>query len=301
MTDICTFLIIARKHKRVNLYCDNTTDNMNKVIATTASVTGMVASMVSPASAAGREKTKGTDKPNIVLIIGDDCRMRDLGCYGNVYSKTPNIDRLASEGMRFERFFQATAMSSPTRQCLLTGLYPVHSGAYPNHTFINPDVRTLPSYLIDCGYRVATQGKGKGKKQVYGIHTTRGIINGFEHYGIRSVRTDRYLYIRNLTPETEFRCAAFNDSFFKSLTEIADTNEFAALQIRRYSKRPGEELYDVRKDPFQQHNLAADPASARTLKKMRKLLDKWMENQGDKGQETEMDAFNHIASKMHVK
>lgn len=144
-------------------------------------------------------------------------------------------------------------------------------------------------------------GKGKGKKQVYGIHTTRGIINGSEHYGIRSVRTDRYLYIRNLTPETEFRCAAFNDSFFKSWTEIADTNEFAALQIGRYSKRPGEELYDVRKDPFQQHNLAADPASARTLKKMRKLLDKWMEDQGDKGQETEMDAFNHIASKMHVK
>lgn len=98
-------------------------------------------------------------RPNIVLVISDDTRMLDFGCYGSPDAVTPNIDRLASEGLRFTRFFQATAMSSPTRHCLLTGLYPVRSGAYPNHTYIDDGVQTLPKYLKDCGYRVAMQGK----------------------------------------------------------------------------------------------------------------------------------------------
>lgn len=100
-----------------------------------------------------------TKRPNIVLVIADDCRRGDLGCYGSPDAVTPNIDRLASEGLKFNQFFQATAMSSPTRHCLLTGLYPVKSGAYPNHTFIKDGVKTLPYYLKNAGYRVALQGK----------------------------------------------------------------------------------------------------------------------------------------------
>ena len=50
-------------------------------------------------------------KPNIVLVIADDCRFLDLGCYGSPDAITPNIDRLAAEGVRFTRFFQATACS----------------------------------------------------------------------------------------------------------------------------------------------------------------------------------------------
>ena len=56
-----------------------------------------------------------TKRPNIVLIISDDTRMLDFGCYGSPDAVTPNIDRLAREGLRFTGFFQATAMSSPTR------------------------------------------------------------------------------------------------------------------------------------------------------------------------------------------
>lgn len=94
-----------------------------------------------------------------MLVIADDCRHYDLGCYGSPDAITPNIDRLAAQGLRFERFFQATAMSSPTRHCLLTGLYPVRSGAYPNHTRLDEGVQTLPEYLKEAGYRVALQGK----------------------------------------------------------------------------------------------------------------------------------------------
>ena len=72
-------------------------------------------------------------KPNMVFIIADDCTFRDIGCYGG-QAKTPNIDRLAAQGMKFERCFQAAPMCSPTRHNIYTGLYPVKSGAWPNHT-----------------------------------------------------------------------------------------------------------------------------------------------------------------------
>lgn len=99
------------------------------------------------------------EKPNIIVIMADDCRWQDLGCYGSPDAITPNIDRLASEGLKFNRFYQAVAMSSPTRHCFMTGLYPVKSGAYPNHTMVKEGTRSVVHYLRDCGYRVALQGK----------------------------------------------------------------------------------------------------------------------------------------------
>lgn len=98
------------------------------------------------------------EKPNLVFIIADDCTFRDLGCYGG-QAHTPNIDRLASEGMRFECCFQAAPMCSPTRHNIYTGLYPVKSGAYPNHTFAHDDVKSVVHYLQPLGYRVALSGK----------------------------------------------------------------------------------------------------------------------------------------------
>ena len=67
-------------------------------------------------------------RPNLVFIIADDCTYRDISCYGG-QAYTPNIDKLAGEGMRFTRCFQAAPMCSPTRHNLYTGLYPVKSGA----------------------------------------------------------------------------------------------------------------------------------------------------------------------------
>ncbi|MFP6659352.1 MAG: sulfatase-like hydrolase/transferase, partial [Pirellulales bacterium] len=66
------------------------------------------------------------ERPNFVFIIADDCTFRDLGCYGG-QAATPNIDRLATEGMKFMRCFQAAPMCSPTRHNIYTGLYPVKS------------------------------------------------------------------------------------------------------------------------------------------------------------------------------
>lgn len=97
-------------------------------------------------------------RPNLVCIVADDCTRNDLGCYGG-QAMTPHLDRLCAEGMRLTNCFQAAPMCSPTRHNLLTGLYPVRSGAYPNHTFVREGVKSLGHYLGELGYRVALSGK----------------------------------------------------------------------------------------------------------------------------------------------
>jgi uncharacterized sulfatase len=98
------------------------------------------------------------EQPNIVFMIADDCTFRDIGCYGG-QAHTPHIDGLADHGMKFTRCFQAAPMCSPTRHNIYTGLYPVKSGAYPNHTRVDPGTKSVVQYLGDLGYRVAQSGK----------------------------------------------------------------------------------------------------------------------------------------------
>ncbi len=64
-------------------------------------------------------------KPNVILIYIDDMGYSDLGCYGSKINHTPNIDRMASEGMRFTDFYSASSVSTPSRAALLTGSYPI--------------------------------------------------------------------------------------------------------------------------------------------------------------------------------
>lgn len=83
----------------------------------------------------------------------------DLGCYGNPDVKTPSIDKLATEGMRFTKFYNPTPTCSPLRQSLYTGIYPIRNGAHPNHSQVYEGVKSLPHHLRPLGYRVAIVGK----------------------------------------------------------------------------------------------------------------------------------------------
>lgn len=97
--------------------------------------------------------------PNIVLFLTDDHGKRDTGCYGNEVVQTPNIDRLAEEGLRFTRSFAITATCVPARASLYTGLGPHRHGAHVNHGWVQPGLRTLPTFLSQLGYRVLLAGK----------------------------------------------------------------------------------------------------------------------------------------------
>jgi len=96
---------------------------------------------------------------NVVIFVGDDHTWRDCGCYGNSDVRTPNIDRLATQGMLFNNAFTSTAMCTPTRSQLYTGIFPVRNGAYPNHSQVRAGTKSVVHYLKALGYRVGLSGK----------------------------------------------------------------------------------------------------------------------------------------------
>lgn len=444
---------------------------------------GLAAAASLPAPLAPAQAAAATGRPNIILIIADDMTYTDLGCWGNQDVKTPNLDRLASQGVRFTSCYTSTAMCAPTRAMLYTGLYPVRSGAYPNHSKVKPGVKSVAHYLGDLGYRVGLTGKthigppeaypftymaadqdqlnmkaierfinankeqpyclmicsnephgpwtagdkaqydparlkippflvdtpqersmlaayyaeisnldaqvgdclklidqtgqadntlvifvseqGTGrphakwtcydvglraacimrwpariqpgtvndamiqyvdftptfieaaggapipgldgqsflpvllgqKKEhrdaVYGVQTTRGIIQGSPNYPVRSIRTRTHKYIMNLNHEAEFQNVVTAGNGLAAWQEAARTDPRAKQMLEAYSRRPAEEFYDVVSDPYELNNLAGDPKNRPMMDELRRRLEAWMKEQGDQGVATELDAFKH--------
>jgi iduronate 2-sulfatase len=102
-----------------------------------------------------------SQKPNVLFIAVDDLKPV-LGCYGDKLVKTPNIDRLAKQGTVFMRNYCQQAVSGPTRASLMTGMRPDFTGVWDLATKmrdVNPDILSLPQYLISQGYLTAGIGK----------------------------------------------------------------------------------------------------------------------------------------------
>ena len=104
---------------------------------------------------------KAQEKPNFVFIIADDVSWNDIGCYGNDVVKTPNIDRLAREGLRFTNAFLTASSCSPSRCSIISGKYPHSDGAAELHTPLpESEVSTLyPLLLKENNYYTAQAGK----------------------------------------------------------------------------------------------------------------------------------------------
>jgi N-sulfoglucosamine sulfohydrolase len=98
-------------------------------------------------------------QPNIVFLLADDMNRDSWGAYGNKDCKTPNIDRLARDGMRFDRAYCSVAMCAPFRQELYSGRSPWRTGTLHNHSKSIATTRSIPHYLKPLGYRVALLGK----------------------------------------------------------------------------------------------------------------------------------------------
>lgn len=118
------------------------------------------------AAEASGTNTAGKSKPNYIIILADDQGYEDLGCYGSPNIKTPNIDKIASEGMKFTDFY-AAPVCTPSRASLITGCYPERLGfnrnqvLFPNQADkgIHPDEKTIAELLKEQGYATGMVGK----------------------------------------------------------------------------------------------------------------------------------------------
>lgn len=112
----------------------------------------------------------GQSQPNIILIIADDVNWDDIGCYGNKAVRTPNINRLAKEGIRFTNAFVTSSSCSPSRSSIITGRYPHNTGAAELHTPLPAHLTFFPELLKNKGYYTAQAGKwheGPNTKRAY--------------------------------------------------------------------------------------------------------------------------------------
>jgi arylsulfatase A-like enzyme len=118
-----------------------------------------VSGCVSPVE---RKAATRVAKPNIIFILADDLGYADLGCYGATKIKTPHIDRMAAEGMRFTSFY-TQPVCGPTRTAILTGCYPMRVAEYGNikrhHPFVHADEILIPELLKQAGYVSTCIGK----------------------------------------------------------------------------------------------------------------------------------------------
>ena len=110
------------------------------------------------------DRPEPAEKPNIIYILADDLGYSELGCYGNKFNETPNLDRLASRGVRFTQAYSSAPVSSPYRAALMTGQYPARTGITDylrpdSDNYLDTTYVTLPEALRKAGYHTGIIGK----------------------------------------------------------------------------------------------------------------------------------------------
>ena len=136
------------------------------------------------------------DKPNVILVFIDDFGYGDLGCYGSTKHRTPHIDNMAQEGLKFTDFYVGASVSTPSRSALMTGCYPrrisMHVNADPkplmgvgrqvlfpaSHKGLNPGEITIAELMKGVGYSTACIGKWHLGDQLPFLPTRQG----FDYY-----------------------------------------------------------------------------------------------------------------------
>jgi arylsulfatase A-like enzyme len=136
--------------------------------------TAGLASLALPAAAWGRPAPETPRRPNILFIMADDHASQAIGCYGSRLNRTPGIDRIAREGIRFGNCFCTNGICAPSRAVILTGKYSHLNGVRDNAVAFDGAQTTFPKILRAAGYETALLGKWHLKSDP----------TGFEHWAI---------------------------------------------------------------------------------------------------------------------
>jgi uncharacterized sulfatase len=100
-----------------------------------------------------------TTRPNVIVLFSDQQRWDTLGCYGQKLPVSPNLDRMADEGVRFETTFTCQPVCGPVRACLQTGKYATEINCHTNHRHLPLEADTLANHMKDAGYKTGYIGK----------------------------------------------------------------------------------------------------------------------------------------------
>jgi len=199
---------------------------------------------------------KETEQPNIVLIFIDDMGYGDLGCYGSTKNRTPHLDQMAEEGMRFTDFYVASSVCSPSRAALMTGCYPKRVGLEAGTKFVvlmpedpmglNPDEITLPEILQTQGYETMLVGKWHLGDQPPFMPTNHGFDSYFglpysnDHYSDRA-------YQKHLPKRFE---DGFNPLPLMRNNEILEKDPDQSTLTARYTEEAVQFIEQNKDQPF---------------------------------------------------
>lgn len=206
----------------------------------------LVFSVLGCQTKSGKENTK----PNIIYILADDLGYAELGCYGQTKIETPNIDKLAAEGMLFTQHYSGSAVCAPSRSVLLTGKHSGHTdirnnGAWSSRGDVGnifsmlkdstlegnlpllENTQTIANYLQKAGYKTGMSGKwGLGAPHTHSIPTTKGFdyFIGYNCQRIAHTYYPPFLYENNKRLYLNNVAMALSEKFPKDADPTKDEN-----------------------------------------------------------------------------
>ncbi len=142
-----------------------------------------------PLASARADSNENGRKPNVIVIMTDDQSYMDAGCYGSPYFKTPALDRIAEEGVRFTQFYGASSVCTPSRAGMLTGSYPVRVGlpgntsSQPGEPGLSSEHPTMARMFKEAGYATAHVGKWHLGYSEDTMPNAHGFDHSFGHMG----------------------------------------------------------------------------------------------------------------------
>ena len=137
---------------------------MNKSLIQSIIIIGIV---LSPSKIFSQQLVAPKKRPNVLLLVADDMNWDSPGCFGGAAPEiTPNIDRLADEGIRFFNAHVNISICTPSRSVMLTGLYPQNNGAKAFQRIL-PNIQTLPNILNENGFLCGTIGKPLNQQELF--------------------------------------------------------------------------------------------------------------------------------------
>ncbi|MCC8089317.1 MAG: arylsulfatase [Rikenellaceae bacterium] len=159
-------------------------------------ISGIVMATVPLMNGCAEVKAEEPPKPNIIYILADDLGYGDLSCYGQQHFQTPNLDRMADEGIKFTQHYAGASMSAPSRCALMTGMHTGHATIRDNFSAtrervpLTPEDVTIAKLFQNEGYSTAMFGKwGLGELNTTGVPTEQGFDKFFGYINQRDAHS----------------------------------------------------------------------------------------------------------------